>query len=103
MSTVVCQLFVVRVLERSAGLQPSSLRGERRSIGQFRTTVTESFLFGFSPTSHPRLANYKAFATVYFVLKLDIHLTSNKARKVGLVTVVSKLTNLAGCAWLCSQ
>ena len=56
-----------------SGLQPSSLRGERRSVGYFRTTVTESFLFGFSPTSHPRLANYKAFATVYFSLILDIN------------------------------
>ena len=54
-----------------SSVQPSSLRGERRSLGLFRTTVTESFLFGFSPTSHPRLANYKAFATVYFSLKLD--------------------------------
>ena len=38
----------------------------------FERPVTESFLFGFSPTSHPRLATYKAFATVYFSLKLDI-------------------------------
>ena len=52
-------------------------------------TVTESFLFGFSPTSHPRLANYKAFATVYFVFKIGHKLTSNEARKGGLVTVVS--------------
>ena len=34
---------------------------------------TESFLFGFSQASHPRLANYKAFAMVYFVLKSDIN------------------------------
>ena len=43
----------------------------------------ETFLFELSPTSHPRLAHYKAFATVYFVLKLDIN------SQVGLVTVVS--------------
>ena len=59
---------------RKAGLVTVvfSRRGERPSAGQFRTTVTESFLVGFSPTSHPRFANYKAFATVYFSLKLNI-------------------------------
>ena len=31
-------------------------------------TVTESFLVGFSPTSHPRLANDKGFATVCLFL-----------------------------------
>ena len=61
-----------------SGVQPSSLCGELRSVGYFRTTVTESFLFGFSPTSHPRLANYKAFATVHLLLKLDINWLQTK-------------------------
>ena len=51
-------------------------------------TVTESFLFGFSPTSQPRLANDKGFAMVFFFffLKIGHKLTSNEARKVGRVT-----------------
>ena len=36
-------------------------RGERRSVGLFRTTITESFLLRFSPTSHSRLAYEPVF------------------------------------------
>ena len=46
--------------------------------------MTESFLFGFSATSHLRLANDNGFATVCF--KIGHKLTSNEAHKVGLVT-----------------
>ena len=48
-----------------------SRRGERRSVGYFRTIVTESFLLGFSSTSHSRLANETGFATVCLFLKSD--------------------------------
>ena len=66
-----------------------SLRsGERRSVGLFRTTVTESFLVGFSPTSYPRFANDKGFATVCLFLKSDTNWLQAKPRKIGLVTVV---------------
>ena len=37
----------------------------------FRTTVTESFLVGFSPKSRSRLAKEKGFATVCLYLKSD--------------------------------
>ena len=57
-----------------SGLRPSSQRGERRNGSEFQTTVTESF-------RHPRFANYKAFATVYFVLKLDINWLQTKPAK----------------------
>ena len=54
---------------------------KRRLISNDRDGVTESFLFGFSPTSHPPLANYKAFATVYLLLKLDINWLQTKPAK----------------------
>ena len=46
--------------------------------------IPESFLFEFSPTSQPRLANDKGFATIFFLI--GHKLTSNEARKIGLVT-----------------
>ena len=61
MSTVVCHLFVVRVLERSA------------VYSQALCVVSDEASANFSPTSHPRLANDKAFATVYLFLKFGIH------------------------------
>ena len=83
MSTVVCHLFVVRVLERSAVCSQAlcvvsgeaSANFERPSQGHF--------------SLDSRLANDKAFATVFFVFKIRHTLTSNEARKVGLVTVAS--------------
>ena len=87
-STVVCHLFVARVLERSAVCSQALCVVSGEASANFRTTVTESFLFGFSPTSHPRLANDKAFATVYLFLKLGIHWLQTKPRKVRLVAVV---------------
>ena len=40
-------------------------RLKRRSVDWLRAIVTEPFLVGFSQTTHPRLADYKTFATVY--------------------------------------
>ena len=47
----------------------STETSKRRLISNW--IVTEPFLVGFSQTSHPHLANYKTFATMYLVLVSD--------------------------------
>ena len=77
-----CHLFVVRVPERSAVCSQAlcAVSGEA-SATKFRTSVTESFLFRFSPTSHRRLANYKAFPMVYLFSKSDKNWLQTKPAK----------------------
>ena len=72
-TTVVCHLFVVRVPERSAVCSQALCVVSAEASANFERPFTELFLFGFSPPSHRRLANYTAFATVCLVLKLDIN------------------------------
>ena len=70
-SNVVCHLFVVQVPERSAVCSQALWVVSGEASANFeRPSRTESFLFGFSPTSHPRLANNKAFVTVYLFFKI---------------------------------
>ena len=56
-------------------------RLKRPSVDLLQTIVTELFLVGFSQTSHPRLANYMTFATIYSVLKLDKNWLQTKSAK----------------------
>ena len=89
MSTVVCHLFVVRVLERSAVCSQALCVVSGEALANFERPSRSHFSLDSRQQSHPRLANDKAFATVYLFFKIRHTLTSNEARKVGLVTVVS--------------
>ena len=47
----------------------------------FKQLLWSYFSFGFSQTSHPRLANYNTFPTVYSVLKSDQNWLQTKPAK----------------------
>ena len=72
MSTVpvVCHLFVVRVPERSTVCSQALGVVSGKGSANFERPSRSHFSLD---SRHPRLANYKAFATVYFILKLDIN------------------------------
>ena len=55
-STVVCHHFVVRVPERSAVCSQALCVVSGEALANFERASMESFLFGFSPTSHSRFS-----------------------------------------------
>ena len=75
---------VYRTLEQSE-IRDSNFEYSRpaasRNDLEFSICRRSIFLLSFSLTSHCRLANYKAFATVYFFLKLDKNWRQTKPAK----------------------
>ena len=73
-------------------------RSRRWCIGWLRMTVTESFLVGFSQTSHRRLGYYNTLATVYLFLKSDknwLQTKPTKTTKSLLVTIGLKFNKVS--------
>ena len=73
MSTVVCHLFVVRAPERSAVCSQALCVVSVEVSANFERPSQSHFSLDSRQPAILVLANYKAFATVHFVLNLDIN------------------------------
>ena len=87
-STVVCHLFVVRVRsdKRCAAKLSAWRAAKRRLISNDRHGVISLGILANKPSLFSSL---QGLCNGVFALKIGQKLTSNKARKVGRVTVVS--------------